>query len=116
MLSGKNDPYTNETEEPLENFLTEFGFGAGESKSSSPPPVDPLESHLGIKPLYCREPTVAFTDFYNEPLSEHIEMDKDFSIYKGAVRNKFSFMNYSFILTPATKVSQSLLNTNVIKY
>lgn len=36
-------------------------------------------------------------------MSDAVEMDKDFAYYKSEQPKKFSFMNYSFILTPATK-------------
>lgn len=51
----------------------------------------------------ARKPFTPFTDFYNEPLSDAVEMDKDFAYYKSDQPMKFSFMNYAFILTPATK-------------
>ncbi|XP_026674769.1 ubiquitin-protein ligase E3A isoform X1 [Ceratina calcarata] len=66
-------------------------------------PQDPLAKELGITALDARKPLIPFTDFYNEPLSDAIEMDKDFAYYKSEEPMKFSFMNYAFILTPATK-------------
>jgi len=60
-------------------------------------------TELGITALDARKPLIPFTDFYNEPLSDAIEMDKDFAYYKSEEPMKFSFMNYAFILTPATK-------------
>lgn len=55
----------------------------------------------------ARKPFIPFTDFYNEPLSDAVEMDKDFAYYKSEndenAETKFSFMHYAFILTPATK-------------
>jgi ubiquitin-protein ligase E3 A len=62
-----------------------------------------LATELGITALDARKPFIPFTDFYNEPLSDAIEMDKDFAYYKSEEPMKFSFMNYAFILTPATK-------------
>lgn len=58
--------------------------------------------------LDCRHPRLAFSEFYNEPLSDAVEMDKDFANYKNndsdtGPNSKFSFMRYSFILTAATK-------------
>lgn len=57
-----------------------------------------------------------FLEFYNEPLSDAIEMDRDFGNYRTSEEIqsepdcahssryiKFSFMYYSFILSPATK-------------
>lgn len=69
---------------------------------------------LQINVLDSRKPFIPFTDFYNEPLSEAVEMDKDFAHFKSDSDGfhpshthcpgaKFSFMWYSFILTPATK-------------
>ncbi|XP_017772086.1 PREDICTED: ubiquitin-protein ligase E3A isoform X2 [Nicrophorus vespilloides] len=65
-------------------------------------PVDELAAQLGINVLDCRKPFLPFSEFYNEPLSDVVEMDKDFANYKGDI-HKFSFMRYPFILTPATK-------------
>lgn len=73
------------------------------SRSVSQVPQDPLATELGITALDARKPFISFTDFYNEPLSDVIEMDKDFAYYKSEEPLKFSFMNYAFILTPATK-------------
>lgn len=43
---------------------------------------DPLSSAMGINVLDCRKPFVPFEDFYNEPLSDSIEMDTDYLNYK----------------------------------
>lgn len=64
---------------------------------------DPLAVELAISSLDARNPLISFIDFYNEPLSDAVEMDKDFAYYKSEQPMKFSFMNYAFILTPATK-------------
>lgn len=56
-----------------------------------------------MHPLDCRKPLIPLTEFYNEPLSDAVEVDKDFSNYKSPSPNKFSFLLYPFILTPATK-------------
>lgn len=58
--------------------------------------------------LDCRNPHMPFTEFYNEVLSDAVEMDKDFANYKSnedfsSHHGKFSFMKFAFILTPATK-------------
>lgn len=66
---------------------------------------------LDIHVLNCRHPVVPFADFYNEPLSDVVEMDRDFAYFAAAseapsVSNsglKISFMNFPFILTPAAK-------------
>lgn len=69
----------------------------------------------------CIEPYLPFSMFYNDLLSDYIEMDKDYTNYKSAIRIEnqgasssrtnskavadtyFSFMSHPFILTPATK-------------
>ncbi|PIK36914.1 putative ubiquitin-protein ligase E3A [Apostichopus japonicus] len=37
---------------------------------------DPLAKDLGINLLDCRKPLIPFEDFYNEPLSDHLEVDR----------------------------------------
>lgn len=72
---------------------------------------DPLLTELGINVLNCRNPPVSFADFYNEPLSDVVEMDRDFAYFAAAADSpstsanamKISFMNFPFILTPAAK-------------
>lgn len=44
-----------------------------------------------------------FAEFYNEPLSEIVEMDRDFANFAAEQPTKTSFMNFPFILTPAAK-------------
>lgn len=74
---------------------------------------DPLEKCLQVSYIDCRSPLLPLEEFYNEALSEHIQMHQDYLSYKTLVmesnlgsRNSkyFSFMLYAFILTPATKV------------
>ena len=70
-------------------------------------------AELGINVLDCRQPLVPFADFYNEPLSDVVEMDRDFAYFAAASESptppassgaaKISFMNFAFILTPAAK-------------
>lgn len=85
-------------------------FGDGSSGAGNePPPIinNELAIELGLNVNDCRKPFVAFDDFYNEPLSDAIEMDQDYLNYKNRRldESKFSFMLYSFILTPATKAT-----------
>ena len=66
-------------------------------------------TELGISVLDCRKPVVPFSEFYNEPLSDVVEMDRDFAYFAGASEQRTmnamqtSFMNFPFILTPAAK-------------
>lgn len=45
-------------------------------------PPDPLADELGVHVLDCRTPHLPFSDFYNELLSDTVEMDRDFANYK----------------------------------
>ena len=69
-------------------------------------------AELGISVLGCHQLPVSFADFYNEPLSDVVEMDRDFAYFAAASEAppsvssnslKISFMNFPFILTPAAK-------------
>ncbi|XP_029050522.1 ubiquitin-protein ligase E3A isoform X1 [Osmia bicornis bicornis] len=99
MLSGELDEPDLNMDEDVESTSNDKSVRS----SSSQIPQDPLAKELGITVLDARKPFIPFTDFYNEPLSDAIEMDKDFAYYKSEEPMKFSFMNYAFILTPATK-------------
>lgn len=45
-------------------------------------PSDPLADELGVHVLDSRTPFLPFSEFYNELLSDTVEMDKDFANYK----------------------------------
>ncbi|XP_032511772.2 ubiquitin-protein ligase E3A isoform X1 [Danaus plexippus] len=66
---------------------------------------DPLAIELDVNVLDSRKPYLPFEEFYNEPLSDNIEMDIDLANCKTEIGNgrKFSFLKYPFILTAATK-------------
>ncbi|KAG8230516.1 hypothetical protein J437_LFUL010036 [Ladona fulva] len=108
MLAGELDPPDLRQEESEDNGV---GVNVGSSENlsgrgsaSRQRHRDPLGLELGVDVLDSRKPFIPFSEFYNEPLSDAIEMDKDYAYYKSdADQRKFSFMNYSFILTPATK-------------
>lgn len=74
-------------------------------KSKTHQHTDPLGIELGINVLDARKPYLPFEEFYNEPLSDTIEMDKDYANYRTEISNgkKFAFLKYPFILTAATK-------------
>jgi len=81
---------------------------------------DPLARELEISALDVRVPLIPLDEFYNEPLNETIEMDKDFTFWKtsgemaGYEKEKFSFMTHPYILNPATK-AQALYYDNRIR-
>ncbi|CAH0769771.1 unnamed protein product [Bemisia tabaci] len=100
---------------PISEDSLFYGFISAKRGCTCPADKDPLGEELNIDVLDARTPFIPFSEFYNEPLSDVVEMDKDFANYKsskessgsglvfGMTSKKFSFMHYSFILTPATK-------------
>lgn len=76
---------------------------SGKDWASRPPAKDSLGSELGIHVLDARTPMVPLMEFYDDFLSDQLEMDRDFAYFKAGSGDKFSFLNYPFILTPATK-------------
>ncbi|XP_066246881.1 ubiquitin-protein ligase E3A isoform X2 [Euwallacea similis] len=82
-------------------------------------PEDALAKVLGVHILDCRKPHLPYSEFYNEPLSDMVEMDRDFANFKselGIFSGKFSFMNYPFILTPATKTMGLYFDNRIRMY
>ncbi|KAK9871311.1 hypothetical protein WA026_011579 [Henosepilachna vigintioctopunctata] len=79
------------------------------------PHIDPLVEELGLHLLSCRKPFLPYEEFYNELLSDAVEMDRDFANYKSEV-GKFSFMYYPFILTPATKTMGLYFDSRIRMY
>jgi len=82
---------------------------------------DPFSSVLSLSSLDVKAPMIPLEEFYNEPLNETIEMDRDFAYWKmpdpnmyDKKENKFSFMSHPFILNPATK-NQALYYDNRIR-
>ncbi|KAG1673143.1 Ubiquitin-protein ligase E3A [Nymphon striatum] len=115
IVSGKLIELPGEDlEDPEENIPVDCFFHGSKDQDNTKKSEykDPLESELGIGAVDCREPLVPFDEFYHEPLSDQLEVNKDFANYKedleaaegsSSTSVKFSFMNYSFITTPATK-------------
>ncbi|KAK2715685.1 ubiquitin-protein ligase E3A-like [Artemia franciscana] len=84
-----------------------FSRAARSSERQVPPPEN-LGKELGISVNLCRKGKIPLSEFYNEPLSDIVEMDKEFSYFlsisNGPSYEKFSFLRHGFILTTATKV------------
>jgi ubiquitin-protein ligase E3 A len=53
--------------------------------------------------LACRAPLIPISKFYNELLSDALEMDDDYQTWREHGIEKFSYMSHSFVLTPSTK-------------
>lgn len=67
---------------------------------------DPLGADLLINVLDCRKPHLPFSEFYNEPLSDAVEMDRDFANYKGEVTGKFSSWRQINVITQKFHISK----------
>lgn len=88
-----------------DEFIFDYSSQTARSAAAALKAENALAVELGITVLDCRRPLMPYEEFYNEPLSDVIEMDNDYLNYKNRRMSdfKFSFMLYSFILTPATK-------------
>ncbi|CAH2091795.1 unnamed protein product [Euphydryas editha] len=113
MLAGVIEPNLREEPIVLTNQLDPLGdaldhlYPLSSMKTfKGTQPEDPLATELDVNLLDVRKPYLPFEEFYNEPLSDTIEMDIDLANCKTDLSNagkKFSFLKYPFILTPATK-------------
>jgi len=112
ILAGEIEPPKMREDDPFNSdAMTNSLHETTANSTSSNQIEDPLATELGINVLDCRKPYLPFDEFYNETLSDNVEMDRDYLNYKNMTINNlvaspknFSFMLYSFILTPATKV------------
>lgn len=86
---------------------------------------DPLIKELDICVNDVREPFLPFAEFHNEPLCDVLEMDVDYLRYRNLMSNdklsdtdskKFTFLVYSFILTPATKSLALFFDSRIKMY
>lgn len=82
---------------------------------------DPIAEELNLSSLDVRSPLIPLEEFYNEPLNETIEMDRDFANWKMpeqaySEKPKFSFMSHPFILNPATKAQALYYDNRIMMY
>ncbi|XP_070503440.1 ubiquitin-protein ligase E3A [Chironomus tepperi] len=88
---------------------------------------DPLMKELGFSVHDCNEPFIPYEEFQNEPLCDVIETDEDYMRYRNLVFNdnnsmpfssnkKFSFIVYSFILTPSAKTLKLFFDSRFKMY
>ncbi|XP_038055460.1 ubiquitin-protein ligase E3A-like [Patiria miniata] len=97
---------TNTQEEEEMDLRELLGAVGNDNKDKKLPKEDPLTKELSTSVLDSTEPLIPFEEFYNEPLSDQIEISDDFARYKKdgfSQSGQFSFLNYPFILTPAAK-------------
>lgn len=112
MLAGSMDSNTlredsiviASQQDPFENVLDLYPPSSMKA-SKQLQPDDPLAIELDMYAIDSRKPYLPFEEFYNEPLSDTVEMDIDFGNYKTETNKgkKFAFLRYPFILTVATK-------------
>ena len=84
---------------------------------------DSISEELSLSPLDVRAALIPQEEFYNEPLNETIEMDRDFANWKMpqeqamfSDKPKFSFMSNPFILNPATKAQALYYDNRIMMY
>lgn len=82
ILAGDLDSPDLRVEEP-DAPVTDL-LGGSPKTPRTPPPVvvDPMEAALEISVLDSRKPLIPYNDYYNEPLCDCVEMDKDFTNFK----------------------------------
>ncbi|CAG9769498.1 unnamed protein product [Ceutorhynchus assimilis] len=117
MLAGVLESPSLRNMDDMSDSMDESCWSVKLSKSVSP--QDPLGLMLGVHVLDCRKPFLPYVEFYNEPLSDMVEMDRDFANFKselGIFSGRFSFMNYPFILTPATKTMGLYFDNRIRMY
>ncbi|GAB0091217.1 Ubiquitin-protein ligase E3A [Sergentomyia squamirostris] len=119
QLREEDAPTTTAADEDLE-ATARWSFD--DVKFTTTAKADPLVQELGVHPIDARKPFMALSEFYNESLSDTIEMDYDYLNYKNMhmdeknMNKKFCFMLYSFILTPATKTLALYYDSRIRMY
>lgn len=83
MESSKLRDEDDELDSTMSTIPEEEPFYGYNSKQAKTAAVDdPLALELNINVLDSRKPHLPFEEFYNEPLSDAIEMDNDYLNYK----------------------------------
>lgn len=78
------------TDDTTENETVEDEIFGYNTKQFNKPQEDDdsLSAELKVDILDCRKPLIPFEEFYNDPLSDVIEMDSDYLNYKDRKRGK----------------------------
>ncbi|OQR78664.1 ubiquitin-protein ligase E3A-like [Tropilaelaps mercedesae] len=78
---------------------------------------DSLLLELGVDMLDCRKPLIDLDEFYNELLSEQLNMEYDHNNYsEGGRPDRFSFLTYPFVLTPSARAQALYLDNRTKMY
>lgn len=90
-MAGSLETHVREDDNESESFSDDsLHLYSSLKKSVDNDFTDSLAEELHVNVLDCRKPYIAFEEFYNEPLSEAIEMDNDYLYYK----NRQSKLSY----------------------
>ena len=79
--TGKSRDEDPESDTPIGDDESLFGYTGIKKSLRNSEFDDPLATELAINVLDCRRPLIPMEEFYNEPLSDAIEMDKDYLFY-----------------------------------
>lgn len=80
-------------------------------KEPNPDWNDALGDELGVNVLDCRKPFIPFEEFYNEPLSDAIEMDNDYLYYKNRQGGTSIAFHVPFLLPQKPTINNNTLNS-----
>ena len=107
-----------ESENQLQSELLGAGAMGHDSKEPRQTREDPLSKELDISHADCREPLVPYDDFINDTLNDNIsvEIDYKYKLESEDNPNKFSFANYSFVLTTASKQMSLYMDNRIQMY
>ncbi|KAH1021654.1 hypothetical protein HUJ04_011145 [Dendroctonus ponderosae] len=90
ILAGVLEPTYLGYVDDMNDSMDESFLSVKLSKSIAP--EDSLATVLGVNILDCRKPFLPYSDFYNEPLSEMVEMDRDFANFKSELERRISIL------------------------
>lgn len=83
ILAGTLETHTREEDnEPESQSDDSLQIYSVLKKSADSDIKDSLAEALQVNVLDCRKPYIPFEEFYNEPLSDAIEMDNDYLYYR----------------------------------
>ncbi|XP_059608473.1 ubiquitin-protein ligase E3A isoform X2 [Phlebotomus argentipes] len=128
ILAGEVDPVQLREEDVAsaeagdEDLEATARWSFDDVKFAATAKADALAQEVGVQPVDARRPFLPLAEFYNESLSDTIEMDYDYLNYKNMhmdeknMNKKFCFMLYSFILTPATKTLALYYDSRIRMY
>lgn len=73
-----------------------FGYVGSKKSAKNAEFADPLAEELDVNVMDCRKPFIPFEEFYNDPLSDAIEMDNDYLNFKNHQSGTFHYTRTCF--------------------